>query len=215
MHFIQKSQSPDFFEQEKRNVPLTEWDSFKNPCKGKLKSFLLYEQHNLCGYCEREISPDNSHFEHLAPQKKYPELRFEYKNLIASCNGTFLNATSRRTIDKQSCGHRKEDKYNPELFLNPVAVSDISAYFNFDPDTGKMKPVDEDVKSAKADYTIGVLNLNSRYLCNARKNSKEILIEECVKQMQLSPEQGEKILRAELASDREFITFLRYCFRGI
>lgn len=208
MRFIQKTQSPDFFEQEKCDVLLTTWNSFQNPCKENLKNFLLSEQHHLCGYCECEVSSGTSHLEHIAPQddKKYPKLRFEYTNLIASCNGMFL--CDGKMQHKESCGHRKENEFDEMLFLNPVSTPNISEYFKFDPETGQMQSVETSAKSA-ASYMIRILNLDAAYLRDARKNAKESLLESL---SQLSPEQAMQILRSELASDREFITFLRYCF---
>lgn len=203
MRFIQKTQSPDFFEQEKHGTPLTSWSSFRG--RKELKKFLLEEQHYLCGYCECNVS-ENNHFEHIAPQDKYPELRFEYTNLIVSCEGKFF--CDGKEQEKESCGHRKDNEYDEALFLNPVAIPDISSHFKFDPDTGQMLATENDAKNA-ANYMIRILNLDALYLRNARRNAKEVLLAHL---NQLPPEQAMPILRAELATEREFISFLRFCF---
>ncbi|MDD4965120.1 MAG: TIGR02646 family protein [Gallionella sp.] len=206
MRFIQKTQSPDFFEQEKSAAPLTTWESFQNPCKNKFKDFLLTEQQHLCGYCECHLSSNDSHLEHLAPQEQYADLRFVYENLIVSCNGTSI--CDGKSKHKESCGHRKNNEYDQALFLNPVATPDISSHFKFDPDTGQVLATEKDAKNA-ANYMIRILNLDALYLRNARRNAKEVLLAHL---NQLPPEQAMPILRAELATEREFISFLRFCF---
>ncbi|MEB4592817.1 retron system putative HNH endonuclease [Candidatus Thiothrix sp. Deng01] len=209
MRFIQKTQSPDFFEQEKCGFPLTEdspWGDFKNPCKKMFKDFLAQEQHGLCGYCERDLSSTSSHLEHIAPRERYKHLKFVYENLIVSCDGGFL--CQGKMLNKESCGHRKDNEYDEQLFLNPVQLPDISTCFHFDNETGAIIAASQASDEA-ANYTIRILNLNAPYVRDARMNARDVLLEGL---SNLPIDQAETILRQELSAEREFISFLRHYF---
>ena len=217
MRFIKKGTSPDFFEQEKSAVGLTsesKWNEFQNPCKTDLKNYLINEQYSLCAYCEcdlnipiiRSDTPRSTHLEHLAPQSQYPELRFSYHNLVASCNGQLLS--SERIKEGESCGHRKENEYDESWFLNPVKDEYISQYFSFDSQDGSILPTETD-RAIDTQHMINTLNLNAPYLKNARLNAKEVLIQHLTS---IEPDQAELLLRSELESPREFISFLQSCF---
>lgn len=217
MRFIKKGTSPDFFEQEKATVGLTsdsKWNEFQNPCKSRFTEHLVQEQDGLCAYCECDLTspvtnstvPRSRHLEHLAPQSEHPELRFSYHNLVASCDGQLL--ASERIKQGESCGHRKENEYDESWFLNPVNDPSISKYFSFDSQDGNILPAETN-RSEDAKEMIRALNLDASYLKNARLNSKEVLVEYLTS---LEPEQAELLLRSELGSPREFISFLKYCF---
>src|SRR5579872_1086290 len=94
MRFIEKHQSPacldtwkqQWSEEVQAGRELI-WKELQNPEKGMLHESLLQEQGYLCCYCERRITRSDSHIEHLKPQslEEYKYLRFEYFNLLASC----------------------------------------------------------------------------------------------------------------------------------
>lgn len=209
MRFIKKIQSPAFFEQEKCDFPLTEdspWEDFKNPCKTRFKQFLVKEQHGLCGYCECDLSSTSSHIEHIAPRERYKHLKFSYENLLVSCDGRLLCSGAMK--NKESCGHRKDNEYDDQLFMNPVELPEITRYFYFDSETGAIMPSKCEQDKA-ANYTIRVLNLDAQYLRSARLKAKEVLWENL---SELPIEQAAIILRQELSTEREFISFLRHYF---
>lgn len=209
MRFIQKTQSPDFFEQEKYNFPLTEdspWEDFKNPCKTRFKTFLAQEQNGLCGYCECDLDSTSSHIEHLAPRERYRHLKFSYENLIISCDGRFL--CSGKTHNRESCGHRKDNEYDEKLFLNPAESPKITTYFRFDNGTGAIIASGKESDEA-ANYTIRILNLDAQYLRDARINARDALLEGL---SNFPMDQVEVILRQELSIEREFVSFLRHYF---
>jgi len=212
VRFIKKTDSPDFFEKEKNTFPLTEessWKDFRNPCKTKFKKFLVEEQNGLCVYCECDLALTSSHIEHIKPRSKYKQLKFNYKNLTVSCDGSFLCHES--LVNKQSCGHRKDDLYIEELFLNPTEQLDIEEYFLFNPETGAILPA-EGIKHEKSSYMINVLNLDVQYLRDARKYAKEVLVDLLSSPDFLNDDAANHILHSELSEDREFISFLKHCF---
>jgi uncharacterized protein (TIGR02646 family) len=205
MHFIEKRQSPDFFEEEKGSCPLTEnipWKKFRNPCKRELKKFIIEEQKGLCIYCECYLSQEKSHIEHLRPQSKYKQFKFEYNNLSVSCNGEIL-CTNKKSKHGKFCGHKKNNIYDEQLFLNPLEQVDIEKYFDYDSETGAIIAKKGD-KNQESNYMINLLNLNTPYLKDSRKYAKELLLEK------LSDDIDR--LQNELMEDREFISFLKSCF---
>jgi uncharacterized protein (TIGR02646 family) len=86
MRYIQKTKAPDAFNQETKAFTVdTAWNELH--CKTELREHLRQEQHQLCAYCEGKLEDNNSHIEHIEPQQHNPQHRFDYQNLIASCNG--------------------------------------------------------------------------------------------------------------------------------
>ena len=107
------------------------------------KIYLKTEQKYLCG-----------HIEHIRPKEKdeFKPLIFEYSNLSISCDGLDCDAKDdedyiniHKQIDKRndenrsrkkeklekgiSCGYRKSNKYDKELFLNPFEEKNIENFF--------------------------------------------------------------------------------------
>ncbi len=211
MRFIDKSESPSFFEEEKVGFPLTEsssWKDLQNPCKTYLKEFLTTEQSGLCAYCECDLSSTKSHLEHIKPRSLYNNLKFEYTNLVVSCNGVFLCETDPQL--GRTCGHKKENEYDEDLFLNPIELLGIGSYFIYDAETGAILP-SEAVSTDSAKYMISLLHLDIPYLRDARKNAKDAIVE-----LLSTPEYKDsifEIIEKELSVEREYISYLRYCFK--
>lgn len=186
MRYVPKGISPEFFEACKKDLPEnSEWQHFTenkelSECKKLLHEHLVNEQGKLCIYCERKIDKDISHIEHIKPKDtsgKYAHLVFDYKNLVASCNGDYLckseNQAESKLKNVLSCGHRKGNHFSEDDFLNPVEEIDISKYFCYDRDTGEILAVNTNVK---AQETIKILNLNNSRLNNERLNAKEAMV---------------------------------------
>lgn len=220
MRFVQKGQSPDFFEQEKIHVPLNQtskWNEFQNPCKGKLTEHLIEEQEGLCIYCECDLSSPvtgstiarKRHIEHLAPQGSNEDLRFAYHNLTVSCDGQLLSRS--RVKEGESCGHRKDDEYDEAWFINPTVDQNVTQFFTFESEDGSMLPAETD-RHDHAETMIEKLNLDAQYLKAARLNAKEVMLEHL---NSLEPEESEEsliFLDHELSQPREFISFLQSAF---
>ncbi len=208
MRFIKKIESPECFEEEKKLRGFgvnTAWKRFGNPCKKILTEHLKNEQNHLCVYCECNLQGVDSHIEHLAPQEIYSHLRFDYDNITVSCAGFDCESGK----EKQSCGHRKNNEYDECLFINPIAEENIASYFSFikdGDDEGNILPAKMNVeKIAKAEYMIRILRLDADYLREQRKAAKKSFIDFSISYPDID-------LRSELETEREFISFLRYCF---
>ncbi|GHA70438.1 hypothetical protein GCM10009007_08980 [Formosimonas limnophila] len=212
MRYINKGPSPDYFETEKQSIVIDpSWNNLH--CKTQLKVDLIAEQAGLCVYCEVGIDAENAHIEHIQAQSVHPDLRFEYRNLVASCYGAQQNSVltvnpyASENID--SCGHHKDDSLDMGLFLNPVEVKNIGEYFVYDKTTCEILGSQLDV--AKANYTISLLNLNNPRLNIARANARTAL-EKAVKSSVKEPIRRRQAVQKLLAKERPFISFLRDYF---
>ena len=208
MRYIEKGRAPDFFAGETEQLS-DESSCQALHCKPELRQHLMREQDHLCAYCERKLDDSNTHIEHIEPQSRHPEKRFDYGNLIASCDGgracaSVSEQSAYADLDTDSCGHRKGQEYDAGLFLNPTALPDVGDYFAFDTHSAKIKPSDA-WASQKAAYTIDLLNLNSAYLCNARKNARGAFRK--AGRNKLQPR-----LRSMLDQPQPFISYLRACY---
>ena len=159
MIYIRKSPSPDSFENWKRTNRQREFGALKGQPKTDLKNSLISEQKGLCCYCCARISRDNSHIEHIKPKgnRKWRNLRFSYKNLLASCDG----------FDDYgiTCGHNKDEWYDEELFISPLE-EDCESHFTYSLDGRIFGACDDDKKASE---TIKRLYINSYELITARK----------------------------------------------
>ena len=136
MKFIKKVSTPQFFTQDTNG--LTDWSQYRSK-KRKLKEFILSKkQYFLCCYCEKKVTVDkeSSHLEHIKPKAKsqYPNLTFDYNNLLVSCEGNHFNEIGDNS--KTSCGHKKDNFFDENKFLNPTLIIDIASFFIFDVDDG-------------------------------------------------------------------------------
>ncbi len=168
MKYIKKgTDEPAFFTTATQG--LTDWDDYKTGKKKLRKHILDNEQYNLCCYCEKRISADSneSYVEHIKPKSVFPDLTFVYSNLLVSCQGNHCNHAS-DLATKHICGHKKDNEYDANLFLDPTLITDISEHFKFDRD-GVISAAEKD--KAKENYTISLLNLNgdNNRLAEARK----------------------------------------------
>nr|CAA6807261.1 MAG: TIGR02646 family protein [uncultured Thiotrichaceae bacterium] len=216
MRYINKAESPLFFEECKQSLSdLNRWETFSenqplSRCKQQLHRHLLDEQSGLCVYCEREVTTSSSHIEHVYPKSTYPDKTFDYQNLVTSCNGESCSIVTNdiyKPEDIQSCGHRKSDLLDEQLFVSPLAHVDIGNYFSYNKTSCAIMPSGK--SPSKASYTIDLLNLGNTRLNNERSNARVALIQATTSF--LSQERKNKI-QFLLSKDRPFISFLRYNF---
>lgn len=169
MRYISKKITPVFFVDDTKE--LNDWSEYYGVKKRKLRTYILkHEQNYLCIYCESKISISNSHVEHIRPKSNnlFPELTFNYENLVVSCNGTCHSEANDNK--PYSCGHIKDTDYNEGLFLNPVDEVDIRGYFSYEYDlNGNVIIAPTEKNALKSRYMIETLGLNDGNLPRARK----------------------------------------------
>lgn len=209
MKFIRKTATPSFFLEETHG--LTQWSEYTQ--KRNLKEHILkHEQNGLCCYCESYVTLDNSHIEHIKPKSLNPEnLTFDYTNLAVSCQGN-CHTDGNQPV---TCGHKKGNNFDEELFLKPTTVENIRAYFDYTTQ-GEIKASAFD--ESKANYTITLLQLNAseNALPKARLTALEQFrrsIQENAQKMQQDP----KVVAVSLLNKENmaFISFLRFYYRAL
>ncbi|WP_052695919.1 retron system putative HNH endonuclease, partial [Pseudoalteromonas distincta] len=124
---------------------------------------------NIQDFQKEHSSLKGAHIEHLEPKSSTPERTFDYFNLsLSALDDQDLKKFMR---DEVFGGHYKLGIYDANKFLNPCN-DDIGHHFSFSTESGEVYP---NIKlnsndREKVEYTIELLNLNSSYLKNLRKN---------------------------------------------
>lgn len=178
MRTILKDEPPPLLERKYENSTLSSsrgaenlWGRFKGSNGGKqTRSWLLEQQWWLCAYTEISLKnfEHGSHLEHIEPKSRNPQRTFDYHNIVVSA----LHSDALHEFSKQDRfgGHFKLKEYDPGRFVSPLQP-DCERYFDY-LSSGRVEPahaLNEEDKE-KAQYTIDLLNLNARYLVNARRH---------------------------------------------
>lgn len=140
------------------------FDEYKD--KEDLKKSLLEEQGYICCYCMQRISEENMKIEHWKSQKEYPTLKFDYKNLLAACQGN-----EGEPPKNQHCDTKKS---STGITINPTHENceqyfkyRLSGEIDFD---NLERLIRDDLKQS--------LNLNHEILVRNRKRTLEAVIDE-------------------------------------
>jgi len=164
---------------------LFDWDELQTHLKINLHQHLWREQQGLCIYCQQGVPEKTgteyhikSHIEHIRPRSNYPNLTFEYNNLSISCEGFDC---SQEKGKQAFCEHRKGDEYDEDKFLNPVEITEIEEYFEYDIEGGIYPNSSKNQKDKeKAEYMIRILDLNHKILKNMRKEQYQTIVESTI-----------------------------------
>jgi uncharacterized protein (TIGR02646 family) len=203
MRSIHQHVAPDFFLAEIEQTDFDRSDFDNLHCKPKLREHISAEQANLCIYCEAGLDKNQSHLEHIEPQQQNPQARFDYDNLVVSCNGGKASCSEFKGLDIRSCGHHKGKVFDVELFLNPITEQNIAAYFDYD--THSTKIIATQLAPKQSNYMVEQLNLNSAYLLASRYQARLAFVAVLMKQ---TPEIRQKMLK----QTRPFMSFLQACY---
>lgn len=158
------------------NLPQTKdqatsrWSTYGH--KDELRNSLLEEQFFLCCYSEIRVDRVGlgCHIEHIQPKSSYPQRTFDYQNLAVSALDSENDLESFKTQGQEVFGgHAKLGEYDPILFVS-CHQPDSARFFAYI-SNGRVEPALDlsDVDTAKAKYTIDLLNLNSPYLIPMRQ----------------------------------------------
>lgn len=144
------------------------WDDFAGEVKQTVHHALLKEQGCICCYCNRRISDNNSHIEHLQPQSSSPpELALDYRNLLASCQRDLERREPRH------CGTLKKNWYDENLMISPLQEA-CESRFRFTAD-GEIHPANGD--DIAASTTILKLGLDIKKLTALRRGAIEGILD--------------------------------------
>ena len=178
---VSKGSGGYYLDQAHQNPPSTadqaisRWNSFRY--KDILISNLLEEQYGLCCYSElrSDLEGLGYHVEHILLKSIFPEKTFDYSNMAASAlSSNALSSNALKEIPPRDIfgGHavKKQKAFDLSFFVS-CRDDDCNKYFTYLSD-GRVVPSIElnNYDKKKADYTIDVLNLNSPFLINRRRN---------------------------------------------
>ncbi len=158
MKYVIKKTEPATFGKWKKQNSNVNWDKFSSPESThrdiylELRKELIKQQEKICCYCEIALRKEiDTHIEHLQDQHNHPNVKYDFNNLLASCQ------------NYDSCGHKKGRGY----FKNMVSPLQANCQDRFTyTGTGKMIPNDEN--DSFAQKTIELLGLNCKRLKDRR-----------------------------------------------
>lgn len=156
MKKIIKRNPPEFFSKYIAHNKPKNWEDM-TAIRTELRKYILEEQGYCCAYTEIRLDcPDNTHIDHFKRQHLFPDLKFDYTNMLVSCNSEQYGGKYK---DKQV-----SDKKMYADLINPVEESSTD-HFEFTY-TGKILPLND---STKGKQTISYFNLNNKELVERRK----------------------------------------------
>lgn len=165
MKKIIKHNPPEFFSKYIAHNKPANWEDI-TAIRAELRKYILEEQGSCCAYTEIRLDcANNAHIDHFKKQHLFPELKFDYTNMLVSCNSEQYGGKYK---DKQV-----SDKNIYQDLINPTEESSAD-YFEFTY-TGKVLPLND---CTKGKQTISHFNLNNKDLVNHRKG-----IAYCIKNM--------------------------------
>lgn len=148
-----RTEPSTFINWKKKNIN-NEWEDFSGSEEyNKLRKQLIKQQDKMCCYCEIALKEDiNAHIEHIQAKHHYPQKRFDFENLYASCQ------------HQDSCGHEKGSSNFANMILPNM---DCQSYFTYTRN-GKIIPAKEG--DANSQKTIDLLGLNCKRLKRGRES---------------------------------------------
>ena len=154
---------PDLYRDYLRKNNPQSWRILSKDIGYDIRSYMLTKEQNCqCAYTEIHLSPGNSHIDHFRKQSLFPNLIFEWNNLLTSCNSDYYGAMFKdRKIIKEDYQH----------LINP-AEDDALNYISY-AITGEIL-ADENNEQAK--ITIALFNLNDYALVEQRKAAAQAVM---------------------------------------
>lgn len=170
MRVICKHAEPDEFSEWKINDRMAHrprWKRVPTCIKHIVHRTLISEQGDICCYCERRVSEDNSHVEHFRPINRFKDLQLEYGNLHCSCQKNL------EKNDLRQCGNGKGSWFDEQELISPLD-DDCELRFKFT-GIGEIFPRREDDSAAST--TIKMLRLDHEKLNAMRASAIDALID--------------------------------------
>ncbi len=161
MRYIADREEPELFRKWASRNSKANWSDFSASTDEEVKEIynhlretLISQQKQMCCYCEIALIENiDAHIEHLMDKDNFPKKKFQFDNLLASCQY------------HDSCGHAKENKYF-EGMLSPLD-EECQSKFSY---TGNGRIIAVDESDEDAEKTIKLLDLNCKRLVDRRKS---------------------------------------------
>ncbi|MBN2807573.1 MAG: TIGR02646 family protein [Prolixibacteraceae bacterium] len=153
-----------------------------------------------CAYCESHISHIGfGHIEHFHPKSKFPDLCYDWDNLMLSCE--ICNG-------KEYKGDKFPESYESGPLINPVEENpDDFFYFEYDPYVGVANVIPKN-NNKRAITTEEVLGLNRSELVKHRSYIVTIMAFAALKAKQ-GDEEGKEIIKKCCGNENEYAAFAR------
>ncbi len=117
MKYIEKGKEPEAFTEWKA-LANDDWqptyDDLSGDTKEAVKDALMGEQGRICCYCERRLTDNDSHIEHLRPQSDQSVDPLDYANMLCSCQNRLQKGEPRH------CGNLKDNWFDKVLLVSPL-----------------------------------------------------------------------------------------------
>lgn len=205
MKYIAKQHEPQVFTDWKAMANdnwQPSYESLSGTTKRAVKLALMNEQGHICCYCERRLTEEDSHIEHLRPQSDPACDSLDYNNMLCSCTRKIIKG------DPRHCGNLKGSWFDERLIISPLDPA-CENKFSYTAD-GHIKPADSSDNAAQE--TIKKLGLGIPKLNDLRKKAIEPFLDEGISDGEL-----EKFVTGYLKQDSsgrygEFWTTIRYLF---
>jgi len=181
------------------------YDDLSGETKKAVKYALMAEQGDICCYCERRLTDEDSHIEHFRPQRDPAVDLIDFGNLLCSCQNQLKKGEPRH------CGNLKGEWFDRDLLISPLDPG-CEDRFAFTGD-GLIKPAADHDQAASE--TITRLGLSIPKLNDMRAKVIEPFLDE-----ELSLEEVQSFVDGYLTQDTsgrfgEFWTTIRYLFGGL
>lgn len=163
MKYIKKkSEPPELIEWKatdkmyRHNQP--RWKRLRPPAKDAVHAALCEEQGGICCYCGVGVELDTSHIEHFQPREYFPEMQFDHKNLLCSCQRELQKEEPRH------CGNAKGSWFKEGITVSPLDPGCETRFEYFE--DGRIRAVADDEGARK---TLCHLDLDNAKLRELRK----------------------------------------------
>ena len=238
MHSARRSPEPGFF--PALRAANTGWDDLSGGDRRRIRDALARDFGLVCAYCERFCQPtqpraqtggeesppppDEESTDHFRPRSLFPNLWLDWPNLIYSCYRCNQSKGDAWPVEDDVKNQLLTAAYRPRYtpvseYVNPneePGRRPANDFFNFDFDTGKIKPAVEldDVGWSMARRTIDDIDLNDElsgleaydpdHLFNQRRYHLYLFIE----QINTQPDLNYQVMQEATLPDKPFSSFI-------
>ena len=164
----------------------TQWDDLEGASRRRIRDALAQDFGPICAYCQQACRPtrprgqaeteetpvqhDEESIDHFRPRNSFPDLRFDWDNLVYSCYRCNQSKAGKWPVPDDMTNRllaaANRPRYTPvSEYVSPNEVEGrrpAQDFFSFDVDTGEITPVEvlDEVEWSVARRTIHDIDLN-------------------------------------------------------
>ena len=158
--------------------------------------------HGKCAYCESKITHvDYGHIEHYRPKSKFPQLTFEWSNLLLACG--MCNGTKYK-------GEHFPESQEGGLLVNPCKDMPTKHFtFDYDPTTQMASVYGSTVRGETTEKLLGLNRDELR-----RHRSKRVRQLYCLAKLAKTDKEAKVLLKEAIQADAEYAAFARMIYQS-